>query len=344
MERTGIPNQRPIIIWLCAGLLMLIIQILLGGITRLTGSGLSITEWKPLLGAIPPLSEKEWEQSFDKYQQIAQFKQLNSHFSLSDYKGIFFWEWFHREWARLIGLVFIIPFAGFVIRKRIEKQLILPLFILFLLGALQGLVGWVMVKSGLNDTALVVSHIRLAIHFISALVLVLYLLWFILKLSVSSAGSQPLPGIQKLNVILLVLVSIQMLYGALMAGSHAALYAVTFPDMNGAFLPSGTSFTFSEMLNNPLTIQFIHRMLAYGIGFIILIWFIQVSEIKRDHRLYQYRWIPLTLVIIQVLLGVFSLLNSVNSSLIYYAVLHQFVGILLFMALFVAFYFSKRRT
>ena len=320
---------------------MLIIQILLGGITRLTGSGLSITEWKPLLGAIPPLSEAEWQHSFEKYKQIAQFKKLNSHFALSDYKGIFFWEWFHREWARLIGIVFIIPFLFFIIRKKIEKHLVLPLLILFLLGALQAVVGWVMVKSGLNDTAVVVDHVRLAIHFVSALVLVLYLLWFILDLSAFSVAAKHLPGVQKLNIALLILISLQMFYGAFMAGSHAALYAVTFPDINGAFIPNGISFTVSGLFSNPLSIQFIHRILAYGISLLAFIWFIQVSEIKHDHVLYRYRWILPCLVVLQVFLGIISLLTSAGSSLIYYAVLHQLVGILMIMAVFMATYYAR---
>src|SRR5690606_25315793 len=127
-----------------------VIQVLLGGITRLTGSGLSITEWKPILGTIPPLNEQAWQEAFLKYQQIAQYKLLNSHFSLSDFKAIYFWEWFHRNWARFMGLVFIIPFVYFIFTKKIDKKMIKPMIILFLLGALQGLIGWIMVKSGLN--------------------------------------------------------------------------------------------------------------------------------------------------------------------------------------------------
>src|SRR5215470_9743790 len=166
-------SSRPVAIWLLLGIAMLMVQVLLGGITRLTGSGLSITEWKPIMGALPPMNDEQWNVAFDKYKQIAQYKYLNSSFTLSDFKFIFFWEWFHRLWARLIGVAFIIPFIIFLIQKRFKKQMIRPMIILFLLGALQGLVGWIMVMSGLEDSdRLYVSHYRLAIHFILALVLI----------------------------------------------------------------------------------------------------------------------------------------------------------------------------
>ena len=178
-------SSKPVAIWLLTGVFMIIIQVLLGGITRLTGSGLSITEWKPMMGALPPMNEQDWNLAFEKYRQIAQYKYLNSHFTLEDFKFIFFWEWFHRLWARLIGVVFIIPFIIFIVQKRFKKEMIRPLLILFLLGGLQGLVGWIMVQSGLEDSDLLyVSHYKLAIHFILALGLLCYTLWFALKLLV----------------------------------------------------------------------------------------------------------------------------------------------------------------
>src|SRR3954451_12721544 len=168
--------------WIFLGVGMLIVQVLLGGITRLTGSGLSITEWKPIMGAMPPVNENEWQQAFSKYQQIAQYKYLNTHFTLSNFKFIFFWEWFHRLWARLIGVVFLIPFVWFLWKKYFKSWMIVPLVILFLLGALQGAVGWIMVSSGLNENDVYVSHIRLAVHFMAAMVLISYALIFGLKL------------------------------------------------------------------------------------------------------------------------------------------------------------------
>src|SRR5688572_27041069 len=176
-------SSKPVAIWLLVGVGMIMIQVLLGGITRLTGSGLAITEWKPIMGALPPMNPQDWNLAFEKYQQIAQYKYLNTHFTIEDFKFIYFWEWLHRLWARLIGVVFLVPFVVFIVQKRFRKEMIRPLIILFLLGALQGLVGWIMVQSGLEDSErLYVSHYKLAIHFILALVLLCYTLWFAFKL------------------------------------------------------------------------------------------------------------------------------------------------------------------
>ncbi|WP_242691709.1 COX15/CtaA family protein [Desertivirga arenae] len=338
-------KERLIIVWLLIGVVMLIFQILLGAITRLTGSGLSITEWKPLLGAIPPLTEKAWQESFEKYQQIAQFKKLNSHFVLSDYKSIFFWEWFHREWARLIGLVFIIPFIVFIIKKRISRRMIVPLIILFVLGGLQGLIGWIMVKSGLNDTDVVVNHVKLAIHFISALVLLVYLQWFTMKLAVPVNQIRYGRGLRITTSILLMLLFLQMIYGAFMAGSHAALYGATWPDINGQIVPasmfSSTATTW-VLINDPIVIQFIHRGLAYLIALLIIVWFYQAGKIEQKCWVRKYRGLVLLLVTVQVVLGILALLNSMYSHAIYYAVLHQFVGILLLLAVVAGAFLIRR--
>ncbi|RYG52193.1 MAG: heme A synthase, partial [Chitinophagaceae bacterium] len=231
-------SSRPVAIWLLIGVLMIIVQVLLGGITRLTGSGLSITEWKPIMGALPPMHEKEWMEAFDKYKQIAQYKFLNSHFTLHDFKFIFFWEWFHRLWARLIGIVFIIPFIIFIIQKRFRKDMIRPLIILFLLGAMQGLVGWIMVQSGLNDSELVyVSHYKLAIHFILALGVLCYTLWFALKLLVPARHFTFNRSLHTWMGWLIGILTIQLVYGAFMAGLKAATAAPTWPDINGVWWP-----------------------------------------------------------------------------------------------------------
>ena len=163
--------------WLFAGVIMLMVQILLGGITRLTESGLSITEWKPVTGILPPLNTTQWMTEFDKYKHTDQFRYMNSNFSLSDFKFIFFWEWFHRTWARLMALVFLIGFFYFLIKRQFRKEMILPFIILFLLGIMQGLIGWIMVKSGLVPERMFVGHIELATHFMAALILaVLYVM------------------------------------------------------------------------------------------------------------------------------------------------------------------------
>lgn len=347
-SKTEKPRNNPAVaIWLSIGVGMLMIQILLGGITRLTGSGLSITEWKPLLGALPPLSEHAWEQSFAKYQQIAQFKKINYDFTLSNYKAIFFWEWFHREWARLMGVVFIIPFAVFIIQKKIDRKMIKPLIVLFLLGGLQGAIGWVMVQSGLNDTDTAVSHIRLAIHFMCALFLLVYLLWFTLKISVPANQIQHTPSLKRLNGTLLVLLFFQLIYGAFMAGSHAALHAPTWPDMNGAYVPAGMFADGTVLHNlcyNPLTIQFIHRTLAYLIGITVVLWFFKAGKVRNGSLLYQFRWVPLFLIVAQITLGVLALINSMLKTAIYFSVIHQFTGMLLLTSLVITFFLVNRQS
>src|SRR5919112_1674667 len=177
-------STRIVAKWIFLGVGMLIIQVLLGGITRLTGSGLSITEWKPIMGVMPPSGAAEWQQAFYQYQQIAQYKYINEHFTISNFKFIFFWEWFHRLWARLIGVAFLIPFIYFLIKKYFKSWMVVPLVILFLLGALQGAIGWIMVQSGLNDNDVYVNHVRLAAHFMAAMILIAYALIFALELSV----------------------------------------------------------------------------------------------------------------------------------------------------------------
>lgn len=346
-EKIEIQKNNPAVaIWLSVGVGMVMIQILLGGITRLTGSGLSITEWKPLLGALPPLNEHAWQQSFEKYQHIAQFKKINYDFTLSNYKAIFFWEWFHREWARLMGVIFIIPFAVFIIQKKIDRKMIRPMIILFILGGLQGAIGWVMVQSGLNDTDTRVNHIRLAIHFMAALFLLVYLLWFSLKVSVPANQIQQNSSLKKLNGLLLVFLFFQLIYGAFMAGSHAALHAPTWPDINGSYVPAGMFADGSLLQNlcyNPLTIQFIHRTLAYLIGVTVVIWFIKAGKVKKGSWLDQFKWVPLMLVAVQITLGILALLNSMLKTAIYFSVIHQFVGMLLLTALVITFFLTNSR-
>lgn len=335
-------SSRPVAIWLLIGVFMIIIQVLLGGITRLTGSGLSITEWKPIMGALPPMNEKDWMIAFEKYQQIAQYKYLNSHFTLGDFKFIFFWEWFHRLWARLIGVVFIIPFIIFIIQKRFKSEMIRPLVILFLLGGLQGLVGWIMVQSGLDDSELLyVSHYKLAIHFIFALVLLCYTLWFALKLLVPASQLIYDKKLRSFTGWLIALLTLQLIYGAFMAGLKAATAAPTWPSINGVWWPenirsfgnrefAGISFLF----DHPLVIHFIHRNLAYIITILLFIWSWQAFKTKSAYFFSRTRALPLFLVFVQVILGILSVLYSPDQrSFLWLAVAHQFIAMLLLLAL-----------
>ncbi|MGN6400525.1 MAG: COX15/CtaA family protein [Flavisolibacter sp.] len=349
-------SSKPVAIWLLVGVGMIIVQIILGGITRLTDSGLSITEWKPILGTIPPLNEQQWNEAFDHYKQIAQFKHLHAYFTLDDFKSIFFWEWMHRLWGRLIGVVFLIPFIVFLVQKRFSKEMVQPMVILFLLGGLQGLIGWIMVRSGLNDEDLYVSHIRLAIHFIAALGLLVYTFWFALKLLVKPQQKVSAPSSKKFAVTIIILLVLQLIYGAFMAGLKAATFAPTWPDINGSYWPShvtsfaGRSYSFlSALVNNPIVIHFIHRNLAYLIFILIVMWSIKASKIKTSSLFNAVKWLPLLLVIIQVILGIATVLTSFKKVQQHWGVfewnaqLHQVVAMLLLLSLVTVLFLFNRK-
>lgn len=337
-------KSNAVAIWLLIGVGMIVVQVLLGGITRLTGSGLSITEWKPILGAIPPLNEADWQKAFEQYKQIGQFKQLNFEFTLSDFKFIYFWEWFHREWARFIGLVFFIPFVWFVVTKKIKKEMINPMIILFLLGALQGLLGWIMVKSGLNEEDLYVSHFRLSIHFMAALGLLCYTLWFALKLMVQPSQYAVSPSLQKFSIGLLILLIIQLIFGAFMAGLKAANFATTWPLINGEFIPSSLADdTISSFTHDPLAVHFIHRNLAYIISILVFLWFIRAKKVQGGKLFEQLKRLPVLMILLQVLLGILTVLYANQpTALLWLGVAHQFTG-MMFLLLMVTLIFLIRR-
>lgn len=332
------------------GVAMIIVQIILGGITRLTGSGLSITEWDLVTGTLPPLNTSEWQIAFSKYQDTEQFRQLNSGFTLQDFKFIFFWEWFHRLWGRLIGIVFAIPFIIFLVQKRFKKEMILPLVILFLLGALQGAVGWIMVASGLTGDAIYVRPTRLGLHFILALVLLAYTYWFALKFLVRNGSLYFHKGLKKFAWVITAILFVQLFYGALMAGYRAAPYAPTWPSINGEFIPAslnanaptdpagGELKAWSER-NAIMTTHFIHRMLAYLLVILVIAWTIQASGVRGTEAFRKTRWFPLIFVTWQTILGILTVISSTGirayrwNEFEWMAQLHQLTAIFLLISL-----------
>ena len=338
--------------WIFFGVAMLIIQVLLGGITRLTGSGLSITEWKPIMGALPPMKETQWQEAFDKYQQIAQYKYLNTRFTLSNFKFIFFWEWFHRLWARLIGVVFLVPFIFFLFKKYFKNWMVVPLVILFLLGALQGAIGWIMVKSGLNDNDLYVNHLRLAMHFMAAMVLISYALVFGLKTSLHPEQRIVQPELLRGAIVITVLICVQLIFGAFMAGLKAAASAPTWPDINGMIIPKGV-FSDGNLLHtifyNNLAVHFIHRTLAYLIAFFIVIWWMSAKSISYSSAFNKAKKAALLLVFAQVALGIFTVINSPKiipgkfGIFEWLAELHQLTGMLLLLTMVAVVYLTGKK-
>jgi heme a synthase len=300
--------------WILIGLIMLFVQVILGGITRLTGSGLSITEWNIFTGAIPPLSENQWSIEFEKYRQTPQFRLLNADFGLSEFKFIFFWEWFHRFWARMVGVVFVVGFFYLLAKRKLKKEIIRPLLILFLLGALQGAVGWIMVLSGLTGDALYVQPLKLALHFIFALGLISYTFWFYLQLVIPMKKGQGTGKLRNLSRIILFVLFFQLIYGALMAGGKFANAAPTWPAINGEWIPDSLFSGRDEgqhWIGNRILVHFIHRGLAYLLLALTIIWTTMATRSPDQSQvLKKFRILPLFNISLQILLGIMIVLLS----------------------------------
>jgi cytochrome c oxidase assembly protein subunit 15 len=344
-------NDRQVGIWLLVGVGMVVIQVALGGITRLTGSGLSITEWNVVTGTLPPMGQAAWLAEFEKYKATPQFHLLNSDFGLSDFKSIFFWEWFHRLWARLLGVVFAVGFAYFLLKKKFRQAMVKPFLILFLLGALQGAVGWIMVASGLDGDAVYVKPTRLAVHFVLALGLLCYTFWFALKLMVPFKERKHYTGLKKAEAAILILLVFQLLYGALMAGHKAATAASTWPSINGYLLqPAGLYKEEHGLLNfidNKIMIHYIHRGLAYLLLVATIIFSYRINKLSLTPLMEKTKWLPAGLVVLQILLGIATVLTSVAivpnrwGNFEWLALLHQLTGMSFLLAIIWMLYLSS---
>ncbi len=335
-------SSKPIATWLLVGVGMIIIQVLLGGITRLTGSGLSITEWNVVTGTLPPMNEQQWLVEFDKYKQTPQFSLLNFDFTIKDFKFIFFWEWFHRFWARLISVVFAVPFIIFLLQKRFKPSMVKPMLILFLLGALQGAIGWIMVASGLTGDAIYVKPTKLALHFIFALGLLCYAFWFALELLVPKEKLIVNSSIRKWSWWIIAILGVQLIYGAFMAGHKAATAAPTWPDINGSIIPPnmmGHNEGLLNLVDNKITIHFIHRGLAYLLLVLVIVLSVKLYKTAGSSLLRKTGWLPAFLVTVQVVLGILSVLWSLQivpnqwGAFEWMAQLHQLVAMFLLLSL-----------
>lgn len=270
-DRPATASHGLVRLWLGGVAALVFLMVMVGGATRLTDSGLSITEWQPILGAIPPLTDADWQAAFDKYRQIPQYQQMNRGMSLAAFKVIFYWEWAHRLLGRLIGVVFALPLAWFWATGRLPRSLRWPLVGLFLLGGLQGAIGWYMVQSGLTDR-ISVSPYRLALHLTMAIVILGLLVWTALELAPASSSVPERParsstaGLRWRAGTLVCLLIIQIVAGAFVAGHKAGLTYNTWPLMDGALVPAGLGTLSPWWMNaveNITTIQFNHRTLAY---------------------------------------------------------------------------------
>ncbi|MCZ2140460.1 MAG: COX15/CtaA family protein [Bacteroidia bacterium] len=331
-------TNRAIIIWLYTGCFLVFAMVVVGGITRLTGSGLSITEWNVITGSIPPMSEQHWQEEFLKYQQSPQFKHINSSFQLHDFKAIYWWEYLHRLIGRLMGIIFIVPFLYFLAKKQISKSLLPKLIFIFILGAWQGFLGWYMVKSGLVNQPYV-SHIRLAIHLMNALITFGYIFWVTLDLKREHTLERNFasPAIKQLSIFTFIVLNIQIIYGAFVAGLKAGLIYNTWPKMGNEWIATTVHNAVHQhgwlsLVEDRPTIQFIHRTVAILV--LILVYYIWSNRHKHkwvlNDRQKQATSYAMVFLSIQVLLGIFTLLYHVP---IWLGVVHQAGAFFIFAAM-----------
>src|SRR3984885_3400684 len=310
-------------LWLYTVAALVLAMVLVGGATRLTESGLSITEWQPVMGTLPPLNETQWQAEFQKYQAIPQYRELNRGMSLEAFKTIYWWEWTHRLIGRTVGVVFLVPFLWFLWRGWIAPGLRTRLWVIFGLGALQGAAGWWMVASGLADRV-EVSQYRLATHLILACVIYVALLWTAQRLDEQPSMAAP-TRIRFGAVGLLVLVLAQIYLGALVAGLRAGHIYNTWPLIDGALLPDASRLFFDvtvwrNFFENSLTVQFDHRMLAYAIFLVALIHAFDVASSRKRGPLVASALALAAAVTLQAVLGVLTLIMMVPIGL---ALTHQ---------------------
>ena len=328
-------KDKSVIYWLLSGCVLLFIMVTVGGITRLTNSGLSMTDWHLVTDTFPPLSEEKWQAAFDEYKKFPEYQKINIHndFQLSDYKFIYFWEWFHRFIGRIIGLVFIVPFVYFLIKKRIDKATLKKCFVLLFMGGFQGFLGWFMVKSGLIDNP-DVSHFRLALHLTFAFITFAYTLWVALDLIYPERNEVILP-LKKLARITLVFLIIQIIYGGFVAGLNAGLIHNHWPLMSdGEFIHESVFIEQSSLVKNLIEgksgVQFVHRTFAYVVVAVILFLFFKSKKYTLTNTQANGINILVAFVFIQFLLGVFTLLYSVPLAL---GLIHQIMAFFLLSAM-----------
>ncbi|MGL2963988.1 COX15/CtaA family protein [Flavobacterium sp. RSB2_4_14] len=328
-------KDKSVIYWLLSGCVLVFIMVVVGGITRLTNSGLSMTDWHLVTDTFPPLSEAKWNAAFEEYKKFPEYQKINIHndFTISDYKFIYFWEWFHRFIGRIIGLVFLAPFVYFMAKKKLDGPTINKCFILLGMGALQGFFGWFMVKSGLVDNP-DVSHFRLALHLTFAFITFAYTLWVALDL-IYPEKKEIIISLKKLARIALVFLVIQIIYGGFVAGLNAGLVHNHWPLMSdGQFFHDSIALEKESWLlrltEGKSGVQFVHRTMAYVVVGLILFLYFK----SRKYTLTQQQQNGLNalvfIVFIQFALGVFTLLYSVP---LWLGLMHQVMAFFLLTAM-----------
>lgn len=324
-------DNKSVIIWLLTGCILVFIMVIVGGITRLTNSGLSMTDWHLVTDTFPPLTEAKWQQTFEEYKKFPEYQKINIHndFTLEDYKFIYFWEWFHRFIGRIIGLVFIVPFIYFLIRKKLDRATIKKCIVLLGMGGFQGFLGWFMVKSGLIDNP-DVSHFRLALHLTFAFITFAYTLWVALDLIYPSKVEIILP-LKRIARLALVFLIIQIIYGGFVAGLNAGLIHNHWPLMSEGQLMHESvvlekNSWFLRLTEGKSGVQFVHRTLAYVVVGMILFLYFKSKKYMLSNAQQSGLNALVVIVFLQFVLGVFTLLLGVPMWL---GLTHQVVAFLL---------------
>jgi len=330
--------QKAIAIWLFICCFLVFAMVVVGGVTRLTDSGLSIVEWQPIVGTMPPLSEGDWDELLEKYRETPQYQQVNKGMSRDEFKGIFWWEYFHRLLGRAIGLVFFVPFVYFLLRKHIDRPLGWKLTGIFVLGGLQGLMGWYMVMSGLVDDVRV-SQYRLTAHLGLAFIIFAALFWVATGLlstraaeSNDQADNHSRKSLYRFSIALTFLIFIMVLSGGLVAGIRAGLAYNTFPLMNGHFIPPEIFLLepwYRNFFENMATVQFDHRLIAWLLAILIPIFWFKARKYQLTDSTRLACHLLLVMLVIQIGLGIATLLQAVPISL---GAAHQGGAVLLFTA------------
>lgn len=312
--------RRQIALWLFACSAMVFAILVVGGVTRLTHSGLSIVEWKPLVGVIPPLNQVEWEETFDKYKKTPEYQQVNHQMSLDEFKGIFYWEYWHRVLGRLIGVAYFFPFLYFLLRKKLEPGLTPKLLGIFVLGGLQGAMGWYMVKSGLVDDPRV-SQYRLTAHLSIAFLIFIAMMWVALGLvaeRVRATADAALRNMQRVGFWLCILVGYMVVTGGFVAGIRAGKAYNTFPLMNGHIVPPEIFMIdpwYLNFFNNMATTQFNHRLGAWLLAFIVPWFWYRLRSAPVSARARKVATLLLLVLAAQITLGIATLLMAVPIAL-----------------------------
>jgi len=340
--------KKTVRFWLLTGLIMLIGQVILGGITRLTGSGLSITRWDIITGVIPPLNAEQWVEAFNLYKDTPQFQKLNSNFNIADFKFIYFWEYFHRLWVRSLGFIFLIPFIFFVFKKQINFYLIKRLALVIFLTILTASAGWIMVQSGLVNRPWVNAY-KLTIHFILAMLVI----WAMVKTIADVYNYKNDRSLKTKKIVSTVIgiTFIQLIFAGLMAGMKAGLYYPTWPSMNGEIIPAvllvQENWNWSNLINYdsylfaPALVQFIHRGLAYILLTLTIYMFFKLRN-SLNNRSKIWLKSSVVLVIFQLILGVLTVLYTKGKIPLFLGVSHQLLGLLYFISLLFLFYSLRK--